>query len=226
MDDKYLRPLIVVDDTFAVVKKNILSDNYFAVAPLTAGGVAAQKSYAFDYTRQGAGCYINSFYAEGNGNAAKLNLLMGTLVNVVSIIFEKRSAQGYAAIGNAIISTTKEYMFDYTGLAPGVNFFRAKIGLANGQLIYSGDVPVDYANPGQYIVMPVPATKATGINIISPSPLGESIIITDVAGRKVLQKQILYPREFIPTSSLQVGIYFYRIIKNGQKTAGGNIIIL
>ena len=50
--------------------------------------------------------------------------------------------------------------------------------------------------------------------------------IFDVMGRPVFQKEIHSAHEYIKTSSLQPGQYFYRITKDGVRLSSGKLLIL
>ena len=163
---------------------------------------------------------------ENNGDAARLNLAMGTLVNVASIIFEKQDIAGYSNIASPAITGLLQYVINYAPLKNGITNFRVKIILTNGQIIYSNTDAVFYAAPGQYVLLPVPANRNNGITLITASPEGEIISLMDIMGRLVLQKQIRYSRENINTAALQAGQYFYRITKNGITVSSGKLIIL
>ena len=226
LGEKYMQPLSIVTDTTIVVAKKDLIDKYLAAAPILSNGITAPKSYAFDYTKQGAGCFISSFYADKNGDAARLHLTMGTLLQVAAVIFEKQDIAGYITIASPAIAGQLQYVVNYAPLKNGITNFRVKIILTNGQVIYSNTEAVFYAAPGQYVLLPVPANRNNSISLISGSPNGEIISLIDVMGRVVLQKSIVYPREFINTAALQPGQYFYRIIKNGVKVSQGKLIIL
>ena len=224
LGDKFMEPLFSVTDTTAVIAKSILKDNFLAVAPIL--GVAAFKSYAFNYTTQGAACYVNSFYVDRNDATAQLNLLLGTLINVASISFEKQSASGYVSINNPAITNTLQYNFQYASLQSGINYFRAKITLVNGLVIYTKPEAVYYAASGKYVLLPVPVRRNNNITLLTSIPDGESIILIDVLGRIVLTQNIQSTLEFIKTASLQSGQYFYRINKKGIVVASGKLIIL
>lgn len=226
LGEKYMQPLSIVTDTAIVVAKKDLTDKYIAVASILSNGITAPKSYAFDYTKQGAGCFINSFYADQNGDAARLNLALGTLLQVAAVIFEKQDIAGYIPIASPAITGQLQFAVDYAALKTGITTFRVKIILTNGQIIYSNPEAVFYAAPGQYVLFPIPANRNNGINILCASPNGEIISLIDLMGRVVLQKTIIYPRQLINTAALQSGQYFYRITKNGVKISSGKLIIL
>ena len=226
LGDKFMEPLLSVSDTTAVVSKNILKNKYLAVAPVLKNGITAFKSYAFNYTTQGAACFINSFYAVKKDATVQLNLLLGTLINIASISFEKQSATGYITINKPVISNQLKYTFEYGPLQPGINYFRAKIVLTNGLVIYSKPEAVYYAASGKYVLLPVPVQRNNNITLISSIPDGESITLMDVLGRIVLTQKIIATQEFIKTAALQSGQYFYRIHRRGMVVASGKLIIL
>ena len=223
---KFMEPLLRVTDTSALISKNILTDNFLAVAPILDNGIIATKSYAFNYNTQGAGCYINSFYAERAGDVAMLNLILGTLINIAAIEFEKKTPSGYITIGNIVITNQLQYSLDFRPLVPGITFFRAKITLRNGQVIYSDDEAIFYAAPGKYVLLPVPIKRYSDITLITSLPDGEIFTLVDVLGRKVLQQVIQANQQRVKTSTFQAGAYFYFITKNGARLASGKLVIL
>jgi len=225
LGERKLEPFIFTTDTAIVIDKKLLQLPYIAVAP-TINNTAATKSYAFDYTKQGADCYINSFYVTNNGNNAVLNLSLGTMFNVASIAFEKQVNNTYNSIATVSITTAADYSVNYSLLNKGINTFRAKIMLANGQVIYSNPEAVFYTAPGEYLFFPTPIKRGNTITVISAAPDSEQIVISDVTGRLVIQKRITAVQDYIPTASLEAGIYFYRVIKNTQQLASGKLVIL
>jgi hypothetical protein len=223
---KYMEPLFIVNDTTAVILKAQLSDKYLAVAPVLNNGMIAQKSYGFNYATQGAGCYIDAFYADRNNDSAKLTLSLGTLINLAAISFEKLSVSGYATINNPVINSRMEYIYNYGPLAQGINYFRAKITLTNGQIIYSNAEAVYYAAGGKYVLLPIPVNRNSDITLITALPEGEIITLFDVLGRSVFQQEIQSSRQVIKTSHLPAGQYFYHINKKGIRVASGKIMVL
>jgi Subtilase family/Secretion system C-terminal sorting domain len=226
LGQKYMEPLIKVTDTAVIIFKNTLSDRYLAVAPVLPGGRIAPKSYALNYDLQGAGCFINAFLVNANGNVSHLYILLGSVYNVVSISFEKLTTFGFITIYTAPVSGETQFAFDFVPLTPGVSVFRAKIILSTGQVIYSHQENVAFAEPGKYLVYPVPTTRNTGITVFTNIPEGEIITVTDVIGRVVLQRELQFPYEHINTAPLQKGVYFYSIIKSGTRVASGKLVIL
>ena len=226
LGEKYMEPILMVGDTSALVSKNMLADKFIAVAPILRGGITATKSYAFDYTLQGTGCYVNAFLAEATDDNATLALTLGTLYQLVSISFEKLAASGFVTIFSPILSNQLQYTYDYQPLSKGITYFRAKITLADGRIIYSPVQSVFYVERGKYLLLPVPARRNSDISLYTTLPSAETFSVWDVMGRMVIRKEILFAHEIIKTSLLQPGEYFYRISKDGLKVYSGKFIIL
>lgn len=226
LGEKYMEPLLKVNDTAVTIPQNLLADRYLAVAPVLPGGRIAPKSYALNYTLQGAGCFINSFLVNGDGNIAHLVLELGSINNIVSIAFEKLTANGFVTIYNTPVNGQLQFVYDFIPLTTGISIFRAKIVLSTGQIIYSKQESVGYAAPGKYLLYPIPATAGSGLTVFTTLPEGEIFVLTDVAGRVIMRKELQIPYEHINTSSLQKGIYFYCILKAGIKAASGKLILL
>jgi hypothetical protein len=183
------------------------------------------KSYAFDYTLQGAGCFINSFYVNLNDNNAVLNLSLGTLYNIASIGFEKLKNDRAETISKATIDGLN-YSFTYPSLQTGIHYFRTKITLKNGAVIYSNVEMITFVERGKYLLLPVPTNRNSPIHIYTSIPDGEIITITDAMGRTEIRKEIQFTHEFIETSVMLAGQYFYRITKNGKSVASGKLLVL
>lgn len=226
LGDKYMNPFIKVADTAVLLVRNNLTSTYFSVGTMLQNNIQGPKSYAFDYTLQGTGCYIKTFFADANGNVAKLTLLLGTTYKISSIVFQKQSLTGFTMIDSFPPSGQTAFSYNYQPLTSGITHFRTKIILQDGEIIYSNVASVFYVEPGKYIVLPIPVKKGNDIEVLTIIPNEEIIQFYDVMGRVVLQKEIQSAHEYIPTSSLQAGQYFYRITKNGMKLSSGKILIL
>ena len=225
LGDRYMQPFIQVNDTSVLIRRNLLLNNFLAVGPIFQNSLAP-KSYAFDYTLQGAGCYINSFFADLQGNSAMLDLNLGTTYNVKSISFEKLTRDGYITIDSINVINGLVYNYLSINLKDGITYFRSKLLLANGKVIYSNSVSVLYVTPGKYLVFPSPVRKNENIQILSPIPEEQLFQIIDAMGRIIIQKKIQSVLETITTSGLESGPYYYRILKEGLSVSHGKIIIL
>jgi hypothetical protein len=221
----YMEPFVRVSDTVVLLSRTSLSEKNFSVGVMH-GNVSGPKSYALDYTLQGTGCFIKTFFVDANGNTAKLNLLIGTDYKISSIVFQKYSSGNFITIDSFPPRGQTSFLYNYQPLQSGISLFRAKIILQSGEIIYSGIASVFYVQQGKYIVFPVPVKRNNDIEIITSIPGNELIQFFDVMGRMVFQKEIHSAHEYLKTSGLSPGQYFYRITKDGVKLSSGKLIIL
>jgi hypothetical protein len=225
LGERYMEPLKIVSDTFAIIGKSDLENHFLAAAPVLDDHTTATKSYAFDYTLQAAGCFINSFYANIEDNKAELVLDLGTLHDVASISFEKLNGSDYETVSSSEVPLF-ENTFEFAPLKTGISFFRAKVILKNGTVIYSQTEPVTYVALGKYLLLPIPVQKNAAINLYTSIPDNEIITVMDATGRIVLKKEIQFTHEYIQTSGLQSGLYFYQITKKRLKVSSGKLVVL
>lgn len=226
LGEKYMEPLIKISDTSVVLPANTFGSKYFAVAPVFHNGTPGVKSFGFDYTLQGTGCYIKAFTAEAEGENAQLLLSLGSAYGVREVSFEKLLSSGLNTVYDTLVNNRLNFFFNFKPLEEGINIFRAKVTLESGRVIYSDDVQVYYAQKGRFLVFPVPVRRNTDIHVFTSAPDGEVIQLTDVMGRTVVRQAILSPHEYIKTSRLQPGQYFYRIFHGSLKAGSGRLLIL
>jgi hypothetical protein len=73
LGDKYMELLLTTTDTAAILAKQTNTSLYYAVAPLI-NNRAGVRSYGYNYTTQGAGCYVRTFIGQLINNTARLDL--------------------------------------------------------------------------------------------------------------------------------------------------------
>jgi len=224
LGEKYMEPFETVNDTFAIISKNEIESSILAVSPVLPDGSNGIRSYGFNYNLQGAGCYINTFYVDLQNKSVELNLQLGTINNISKIEFEKLQGNEFKNIYSSSVNGF-DYSFNYSPLKTGTSFFRAKLTLKSGLVIYSSVENLTYVEEG-YLVTPIPVTRNSPVNIFTMTPDGEVITIIDVMGRITLQKEIQFTHEFIQTSRMQRGQYFYKITKKGKTASTGKLLVL
>jgi len=79
---------------------------------------------------------------------------------------------------------------------------------------------------GKYLLLPIPVQKNAAINLYTSIPDNEIITVMDATGRIVLKKEIQFTHEYIQTTGLQAGLYFYQITKKGVKVSSGKLVVL
>lgn len=225
LGDKDMQPIKNVADTSTLLRKSQLPYKFVAVAPVIANDTGT-RSYAFNYELQAAGCYINSFFAVIDGNRIVLSLNTGTSYLVDSITFEIKAGSKFETIYTADDIGLFNYEYKFTTVTQGVNYFRARIKLMDGTIIYSALQPVLYILPGNYVLSPNPLRKNETLNIYSGNSDNASIYIYDATGRCNFVKQISSAYETADIQQLSAGLYYYAIRKAGKKLASGKLVMI
>ncbi len=226
--NSYMMPFKEVTDTSVVLPKTAFNGNYISVAGKANDGSLGKRSYALNYTNQGAGCYINSFLAlltTTGVNVADLILAIGSSFNVKDISFEKLKGGSYVNVYTTAVNGM-EYRFTDRELAEGITYYRAKVLLNNGRVIYSDKVAVFFVSTGSYLVFPTPVKKNEDLQVLTSIPNGEIFIMRDMLGRIILKKEIQFARQYISTRSVIAGIYYYQILKSNAVLKTGRLVIL
>ena len=120
LGDTYMEPLSNTADTSLVLDKQTSPSLYYAVAPII-NNKTGVRSYGFDYTSQGVGCYIRTFLGELVNSSSELDLELGTNYNVKAITWEKLTLSGYTPLQT--INSIQGLNFSYTdnALVHGLN---------------------------------------------------------------------------------------------------------
>ncbi|MBK5271578.1 MAG: S8 family serine peptidase, partial [Bacteroidia bacterium] len=166
---KYMEPLTVINDTAIILGKQTNASLYYAIAPLI-NGKTGVRSFGFNYTTQGTGCYIKTFYPLLVNNTVLLTLELGTIYNIKNITWEKQTLNGFVPLQTISNITGLQYSYTDNLPNPGVNNYRVKIELLNGQIIYSQSEKIFYFDKSSYIVFPNPALQYQTITILSNDP--------------------------------------------------------
>jgi hypothetical protein len=212
---KYMEPLLVTTDTAVVLAKATNPSLHYAFAPIL-NNKTGVRSYAYDYTMQGVGCYVKTFSAILVNGSAVLNLLVGTNYKIRTISFQKLGTIGFADL--QIINNISGLQFGYVdnGVTKGLNVYRAKIELTNGTVIYSETVTVYYFADNVYILYPNPAQQDHPITILSIDPQITELQVFNSVGQKIYDKKLDQLANEIPPGKLSKGFYFLRIVKDNK----------
>lgn len=171
---------------------------------------------------------INSFLASLNTSStvgADFLLKIGATLNVNSISFEKLKDGSYVNVYTSAVNGL-EYRFTDLQFTLGITYYRAKILLNNGTIIYSDKVAVFYVRAGTYLVFPTPVKRNDDLQVLTSIPNGEIFVIRDMLGRIIFKKEVQSARQNISTGTLISGIYFYQIVQNNAVLKTGRLIIL
>jgi hypothetical protein len=211
LGEKYLQPLQTVADTFIVFQKKQHPDLFYSVAPLI-NGKPGLRSFTINYTTQGVGCYVKTFFALlQNQNTAFLTTELGTLYNVSEISFQKISASGAQVLKTFSNPSSLNLNFIDAQLKPGANLYRLQIKLNNGNILYSNTDVVYYLPAEPVIVYPNPGQRNEPVHIVVKDPGVYSIAVYDVNGKQLYQQTLNDILQEIPAVNLSAGLYFIKV---------------
>ncbi|MBK5271576.1 MAG: T9SS type A sorting domain-containing protein [Bacteroidia bacterium] len=210
-----MEPLTVINDTAIILGKQTNASLYYAIAPLI-NGKTGVRSFGFNYTTQGTGCYIKTFYPLLVNNTVLLTLELGAIYNVKNISWEKQTLNGFIPLQTISNITGLQYSYTDNLLQPGLNIYRVKIELLNGQIIYSQSEKIFYFDKSSYIVFPNPALQYQTITILSNDPDNTLLLVYNSIGVKVYEKVLNDITNSIPAGKLSKGFYLLRISKENK----------
>lgn len=98
----------------------------------------------------------------------------------------------------------------------GDNFYRLKMVNLDGSYTYSNIIRVNLGQVNDITLQPNPAREFV---IIKGTAGYQQLMVTDLTGRILLQKNIQAPLEEINLQAFSPGMYFIRLIKDGKTTS-------
>ena len=214
---RYLEPLALLSDTFAILQKAQFQQQRFGVTPVGQGGVAGLGSPAPDIGEQGVGCYFAGFLAELTPDrTTRLRLSLGTAYGVRKLAFEKMEDGKFVAISTREqVSETVFEDFDHSP-AKGLNRYRAAIELENGALLYSDTSDVYLLDTGVVLVFPTFAAPGAPIRVVSG--LEEIAVFTlyDIRGQAILYQKLEDVATDVSLPDIPAGVYVW-IVSESKK---------
>ena len=216
---KYLEPMLRTNDSAYIFIKTQYPSLYYAVEPLI-NNKPGLRSYTINYTTQGVGCYLRSFYAINQNNKGILSATLGSVYEVSSIVFQKVMQSGIVDILTIKNPSTNNFSAVDSALTQGINNYRLAIHLNNGQVVYSPIESISFLPNFPVIIYPNPATQGGQINIIVKVPFTYIVDIYDALGKKIITKKLDGLTSKMDASSLTKGLYFIKI-----RTKEGNLSV-
>ena len=226
MGSKYLQPLTNVSDTSIIIHNSNNASPYIAVTTVFDNRHTGVNSYAFNYTNQGVGCYISNFLADITADKhALLQLSLGTTFQVATVQFQELTSNGWATIHTVQPVNNLLVTFEDQTLHNGTNTYRAVVILVNGTLIYSATAGIYYFGNQVFVMFPNPVQRLQPLTILSNNFSLNTLIIYDITGRKVMQKQISNVNENVAVSQLAKGMYIVVIFNGNEKLFTGKLFV-
>ena len=226
MGEEKMEKLGSTGDTLLVLEKSKLPSTYFSIQAVLAGGIKGLRSVAFDYKLQGNSCYLLSFYSESAAEKGiLLHLGLGSTYQVQNLILERKSKSGWEEIRTVQKPSTKQLQFIDSKPRQGLNTYRAKLRLSNGEEIISLAEHNYYLTQMPFLVFPNPVSGTEELKIFS-KPMEEdfSFKLFSQAAKLVLERKVNQDRAFIHLQGLPQGMYFYTLTSANQQYQGKLII--
>jgi hypothetical protein len=217
---RYLAPFQQTPDTFSILKAAQHPALFYAVAPVI-NGRAGIRSNTLNYSTQGVGCYLRSFFLQTQTpDAAFFRAGLGTLFNVAEVSFEKKTGNDFVALKTITKPSATNFIFADSALHQGENFYRLKIKLTNGTLLYSAVETAYYVPVTTALVLyPNPVRQSGTLKLITNEVGRYTIRIYDSNGRFVYEQPLNSSLTHISATILRSGLYLVQILdKNGKPT--------
>jgi hypothetical protein len=226
MGERYLSTAFDTRDSFTLVSRKDFPGDLVAVEPLF-GGQKGLPSFTFNLATQGVGCYLRSFRAEADNQAARLFLSLGTLFRVQSVVLEKWSSGQFVPLAIRERPDSLEYTFSDAPLIAGTNRYRVRIILDDGRNLFSEQEDVFFAGPSGFRIYPSLLRRGETLNLyLADFPDEAFVQIIDLQGRVLWKSVIDAIPAPVPTASLRAGMYIIRVVENGRQVHTGRFIVL
>jgi hypothetical protein len=229
-DSPYLKHVITVTDTAVVMQKSLSPSAVYAVEPVLNSGIPAARSQALDIRLQGVYCFYKTLnYDLLDSNKLRLILELSISNYTDSISFEMVGADGRLLHSYGSIKTSSSnliYSQVIVDLPGGALYFRARIRLQNGTIIYTNVISVITSGKRYISFYPNPAGRNTRIKSVFMQGLSpdSKLCLYDVYGR--LLRWYAFIPDQIDISRLQAGMIIYRLLDEQDRTLEtGKIII-
>lgn len=229
-DSAYLKHILTVTDTFKVFKRTDYPSLVYAVEPVLNNNLPAVRSIALNIELQGVNCFYKTLnYNLLDGNEVNLILELSIAAYVDSVYFESVTAQGQLLQtygGTKVNSATLIYTRFVNNLATGTTYFRCKIKLKSGVVVYTNIVDILTSGKKKIVFYPNPASRSQPLQFVLQQGLTSSTILQlfDVTGQLV--KSYTSLSGSIAISNLSSGLLIYKLVSTESKVLEtGKIII-
>jgi hypothetical protein len=220
-DSAYLKPILTVTDTFKLFKRADYPWQVYAVEPVLSNNIPAARSVAADISLQGVHCFYKTlYYNQLDQNNLDLILELSAPSFVDSVFFERVTAQGVLLQtygGLQVINNISQYTQFVNNLQRGITYFRSKIKLKSGAIVYTDIISVLTTGKQNIIFYPNPVSKSGQLNyvLMQGIPADNPIQFFDITGRLIRNYKSL-PTS-IDISKFPTGIIIYKLFGSNNK---------
>jgi hypothetical protein len=229
-DSAYLKNIRTVTDTFAVFNKLIYPYDVYAVRPILADPLTAARSIAININLQSVNCFYKALnYTQLDSNSIQLMLELSTTTYIDSIFFERITANGVVLQmynGSRVVAGQLQYENTVQDIPVGPQYFRAKIKLTNGAIIFSDMVSIISSGQNSLWIYPNPiATGGTLHYFLRNQQQYFQLQILNSTGQWLKSWEVAFSGS-VTLPYLPAGIYFIRLIDSQGSIVGGTKLII
>lgn len=216
-DSSHLELINTTIDTFKVFNKTQYPYYIYAVEPVLANNIPAAFSGSYDINLLQTKCYYTALnYNIVDINTLQLYLTLSFTGNVQRVQFEKVTSTGQLLNSQPAQNVTNNELIYYSDnfmLQKGVNYFRAKITLVTGQVIYTDIVSALSTGEDKIMFYPNPVTRNTPLNYLLKDNFGTNfkLLLYNSSGQLLSTAQIASVGT-IDVSNLPQGVIIYKVI--------------
>jgi hypothetical protein len=221
VDSAYLKPLMVVTDTFAVLQTSLYPFRVYAIEPKLSNGISAARSGAQNIDLLGVNCFYKTLnYYLLDYNKLNLQLELSTTLFVDSIYFEKVSVAGQLlqTVGGSKVENNKLLYTQFMEeLSSGITYVRGRIKLKNGATVYTDIIPVLTSGQKKILFYPNPAARSTFLSYVLQQgvPASSKLQLFDATGR-LLKFHGSLPDK-IDLTGIAPGLIIYKLMDEDNK---------
>jgi Subtilase family len=230
-DSAYLKPIATVTDTFKLFQKAGYPYLVYAVEPVLSNSIPAARSVASNIEFQGVYCFYKTFYYNQlDGNNVDLVLELSAPGFVDSVFFEWVTPQGQLQQtygGVKVTNNNPQYTQFANKLIRGITYFRGKIKLKNGAIVYTDIISLLTSGSQNIVFYPNPASRRGVLKyvLMQGIPADNRIQFFDITGRMIRNFSSL--PTIIDISNFPTGIVIYKLFRADNKPLEtGKLIIL
>jgi hypothetical protein len=230
-DSPYLKPILTVTDTFKLFNRTLYPYLVYAVEPILSNNIPAARSIASNIEFQGVYCFYKTlYYNQLDSNNLNLILELSAPGFVDSVFFERVTSQGALLQtygGKKVINNNLLYDQFVNNLTRGITYFRSKIKLKNGAIVYTDIISLLTSGRENIIFYPNPISKTMKLNYVLMQGIAADnrIQFYDITGRLVRNFSALPTT--IDLTNFPTGIIIYKLLGNNDRPlATGKIVII
>ncbi|HVI43380.1 MAG TPA: S8 family peptidase [Chitinophaga sp.] len=210
-------------DTFIFIPKKAINSLYVAISPIAQAGWEGARSNTLNYTTQGVSCYVQNLLADRTtDNKVQLTLSVATGYNLKNIYWERRSGQNWTQLGSQPVNNSLTYYLTDAQPFEGIIHYRVRLETLDGRIFYSDEVMVNILIESDILMFPNPVRDQ--LYVLAKEPGEKQLLITDMSGRRVMQRTITDVQETIPVQLLANGVYYCSIFSGNKKIFSAKFI--